>query len=333
MANKINLDSLGRMKSRIGTILKTGLILIRDGLQGEWLFEKNPYDTSGKDNNGTLVGDANLSNDVLNLDGSGDYVNCGNDSSLVFEDAFSLTCWANMTDATNFHFSSKGITTSREFAWFVTNAHQFNLDIYSGAGNSVFLSRKSVATNYNSYEGSRKMFTVTYDGSGVYTGIKLYLDGQEIDMEGSSSGTWIGVSDSQEHFDIGNYYNDFGQSANGKISRFRAYNKELTAEEIKLIYDTEKDLSGIKNSIQWNKSWINYEWDNFQPNLVANWNFQERYNPVTYNTLEDYDENKTLYLPMSYIYDNIEVNRSGLNGEWLLSNDVEDSSSKNNTGI
>ena len=68
-----------------------------DGTVGLWHFNGNSNDETGV-NNGALFGDAYYTPDgkfgfALELDGSDDYVNCGNDVSLDLTGAFTIEGW------------------------------------------------------------------------------------------------------------------------------------------------------------------------------------------------------------------------------------------------
>jgi len=63
------------------------------GLVGWWQFSNDSAnDSSKKGNDGTFQGDAASPRDILELYGDGDYVDCGNDSSL-FPDKWTVTAW------------------------------------------------------------------------------------------------------------------------------------------------------------------------------------------------------------------------------------------------
>lgn len=70
----------------------SGDVLADPNLLGYWQFSGDAKDSSGYDNDGTLSGDATVSNDILTLDGTGDYVNCG-DVDVDVNGTFTLSVW------------------------------------------------------------------------------------------------------------------------------------------------------------------------------------------------------------------------------------------------
>ncbi len=75
------------------------------GLVGWWPFTGNANDLSGNGNNGTLVGDVTLSNDrfsvansAYSFDGSADYIDCGNATSVNITGSLTISAWVFATD-------------------------------------------------------------------------------------------------------------------------------------------------------------------------------------------------------------------------------------------
>jgi hypothetical protein len=78
----------------LGGVEKASADLFTDAnLVGFWQFNGGANDNSGTGNHGTLNGDASVSADILVLDGTGDYVNIGNDSSLKPSLPVSVSMW------------------------------------------------------------------------------------------------------------------------------------------------------------------------------------------------------------------------------------------------
>ncbi|MCX5644747.1 MAG: hypothetical protein NTZ17_08680 [Phycisphaerae bacterium] len=100
---------MGRRASGIvGTVLSVlALVLMPAGLAGalgvdpslvgHWKLDGNAHDSAGG-HHGTLVGHATWANDpqrgwCLDLDGSGSYLDVGEDPSLTFSDEITVACW------------------------------------------------------------------------------------------------------------------------------------------------------------------------------------------------------------------------------------------------
>ncbi|MBN1256756.1 MAG: hypothetical protein JXA52_03520 [Planctomycetes bacterium] len=101
------------------------------------------YDESDNNNDGTLNGDADWSTSgyldgCITLDGSGDYVNCDNDSSLRFGSAITVTAWIK-TSGTATYQGIAGKAASRSpasgFAFFLSSG-QCRSYIFNSGTNS-----------------------------------------------------------------------------------------------------------------------------------------------------------------------------------------------------
>jgi regulation of enolase protein 1 (concanavalin A-like superfamily) len=65
-------------------------------LLAEYLFDGDASDSSGNGRDGTLIGDANVSTGVLEVDGDGDCVSISNDPNFNFAGNFSISAWVNL---------------------------------------------------------------------------------------------------------------------------------------------------------------------------------------------------------------------------------------------
>ena len=86
-------------------------------LVASYQFEGNYNDSTGN-NNGTVYGNTSIVLDnqrgyVASFDGNGDYVDCGNDSSLQSSD-FSVALWFKSSSWTTVHDSYNGIISKRD---------------------------------------------------------------------------------------------------------------------------------------------------------------------------------------------------------------------------
>ncbi len=67
-----------------------------DCLLADYQFEGDANDSSGNGRDGMLVGDANVLDGVLDVDGDGDCVDLGNDPNFNFAGNFSISGWVNL---------------------------------------------------------------------------------------------------------------------------------------------------------------------------------------------------------------------------------------------
>ena len=88
------------------------------GLVSQWNFDNGTANDSVGINNGILMDNATIVNDaerglVASFDGSGDYIDCGNDNSLQITDSLTVALWFNSTNWTDLHSSYNGIISKR----------------------------------------------------------------------------------------------------------------------------------------------------------------------------------------------------------------------------
>jgi beta-galactosidase len=144
-------------------------------LVGHWKLDNNAQDSSGNGNNGTLSGGptyvaAGRIGAALSLDGTDDYVDCGNGASLNITDTITLSAWINPADVGNAEhnpYVAKG-DTSYSLKHHTSNYIQFVL--YRGG--TWYTANGPVLTS--DVNGSWHHVAGTYDG----TQMKFYMDGQ-----------------------------------------------------------------------------------------------------------------------------------------------------------
>ncbi|OGM91250.1 hypothetical protein A2755_02510 [Candidatus Wolfebacteria bacterium RIFCSPHIGHO2_01_FULL_48_22] len=208
------------------------------GLVGMWEFDEgsgtNAYDASGNGNTGTLTNfDFSGSSDwvslgksggALSFDGSNDYIFIGNPSQYQFihSSSFTLTAWiyADSVSSGFKHIAGKSYLDYR-FAQNNT-AFSFRLD----SNNMILEAPSSIET------GNWVYVAGVYNGDTKKT--QIFVDGLE---SASSTNETIDWTTTSNDFQIGNspgesYYFD------GYIDDVRIYNRALSAEEIKRIYES-----------------------------------------------------------------------------------------------
>jgi len=238
-----------------------------DALVGHWKFDEGGnaqivQDSSASGNNGTRgTSDAEETADptwrvatntpswanlgsTLDFDGSDDYVRVPDDDSLSFnnnpttntDNPFSVAGWVNMRETTNFRIVTKGSTGGNNeyvFEFNVTENMQFLL--YDDATANFIRQRATAASG--GLENTWAHIAATYDGSGSNTGIILYINGTVEASSAGSGGTYIAMNNEASAVTIGRLYEDGANYSNGQIDDVRLYAKELTAGEIKYLYN------------------------------------------------------------------------------------------------
>lgn len=215
------------------------------GLVGAWLPFLGPTgatlrDWSGHQNHGTLTNmdpatdwvtapdKVGRSTYVLDLDGINDYISIADDPIFDFTTgAFSVCVWfnaANLNTTANERLVSKGITGSAEGWEFAILASTDGLWFGDSAG--------LVYTSTDITDGNFYHACGVYDGSGGFSGLKIYVDG--VSQSLAEAGTFTGVQVTNEPLAIGclisggtpQHYFD------GLIAQVRIYNRALSAKEI-----------------------------------------------------------------------------------------------------
>ena len=161
----------------------------------------------------------------LDFDGSNDYVDAGNDSSLSISGALSVSAWIYADSLTGYPmFLSKRAESG--------HAYQF----YSTGGKINYNNGTIVQSSGSLTLGVWTHVAVTFNGAGA---VAFYING-------SSAGTATAASSNPTNsgsVTIGRAYN--GNYFNGKIDEVSLFNSALSASDITAIYNsgTPDDLT------------------------------------------------------------------------------------------
>ena len=195
----------------------------------------NPYIHGGES-----VAFDGFGNRSRSFDGVDDYIDLGDSDGFSFgdgsgnDDPFSISVWVKLADMTG---SNKTIigklnsATDGEYLLFynVSNS-EFRFSIYDGSQPAWIRARSSVTINENEWYH----VAVTYDGSKVRTGIKMYINGS-LDTLNDGTGIYLGLENTTATLKIGLY--DGLNYTDGNIADVRFYDTDLTATDISDIYN------------------------------------------------------------------------------------------------
>jgi len=198
-------------------------------LVGYWKLDEGSgnvaYDLSDYTNDGTVNGGpewvVGKIGAALEFDGSDDYIDCGNDTSLNINDKITIAAWVKTTSTAHGYFVSKGGAWDEIGHYAIGQEYNtpltFQVEI-AGSGGAVELD-SNVAVN----DGQWHHIASTYDDPVI----KVYVDGvEENTMTGSSSLTGSAVGG----LTIGQ--RGGGNIIGGIIDEVRIYNRALTEPEI-----------------------------------------------------------------------------------------------------
>lgn len=195
------------------------------------------YDLSGEGNDGVQTTEGSQpvwGATGLDFDGSDDFLDCGNDSSLRIRNNLTVCFWIK-NDTGNFtkfalgRFNSS--TTKR--AWLVlyggTTTNTLRVNVYA---NDAGTTLKSYSTTNAMNDGNWHFVSFTFADNVL----KYYVDGSELtggDLTKLTDNTVDLLTDS----DVSLYFANPTANFAGNINDLRIYNTALTATEIAAIYN------------------------------------------------------------------------------------------------
>jgi len=168
----------------------------------------------------SLLVDYMMGNSSLFLDGDGDYVDCGNDSSLNVTSGVTVEAWVKTSAASGERF-------------IVTKWKGFSLESYRSFATKgrfcVYVEGATRALNFNTnyVDGLWHHIAASYNASSGM--MKVYVDGVEDNSKTLTDLSDYNITTSESHLLIGSF---FGNYFEGNIDDVRVYSRELTSDEI-----------------------------------------------------------------------------------------------------
>ena len=162
--------------------------------------------------------------------GSSEYVNCGNDSSIQVGNNMSLSGWINPNVSGNSSILAKQQNTG-------SNWPSYGILVYPSGANKVFgfyLSSNGTTNGSKSYiinavYGGWFHFVCTYDGSSM----KVYINGSDV---GSPTSYASGIGYNSDPLYLGRWRVGGDLYYNGSEADIRIYNKTLSDNECEILY-------------------------------------------------------------------------------------------------
>ena len=211
-----------------------------DGLHGYWNAEDNPNDSKGT-NNGVLYNGATYGTGIINdgffFEGVNDYLGFGTNFNFDGTTPFSFNLWINPTTPNNNVIINQ---------WSVMNT---GMICFLFGGKLRFALSNNVSTNMLRVEtvsvisSGMQMLTITYDGSQLASGLKIYNDSSLMTTT-TLNNTLTAPIDLTPLFRLGvpppglTYYE-------GIIDEFAVFINELTQSEITELYNGGEGLQYI----------------------------------------------------------------------------------------
>ena len=226
-------------------IVRSGLVLALDAA------DKNSYsgtgttwtDVSGNNNTGTLTNGPTFNQangGVIVFDGTDDYVNVANASSLNPSNGISVSVWVKFTSTINNtrQMMVEKHTTNSSGWWF---AGENNKIVWLVMGTSGGEKMIDLTNNTSIISGTIYNIVGTYDGTS--STLKLYVNGR--DDGGTIAGGGSGLSSSSNPLIIGKQHNWGNGPSSITMFNTSLYNRALSADEVLQNYNATKSRFGL----------------------------------------------------------------------------------------
>jgi hypothetical protein len=199
------------------------------GLIAYYPFESDANDSSGNENHGTLKGDAEISEGVLNLDGEGDYVEIPDKPDLESSNnKISMTSWIKINSDKNMYILGKGDNTLD-----IGSTYKF------GIWDSCLFARLGNGTLFKDVVSDTLLNSSWYYVSFVWNGsqCRLYLDGI---LDKTSDCLIKDLVDSDNPMYLGTEADGNGLWLNGSLEDLKIWNYALNENAILQEYNEER---------------------------------------------------------------------------------------------
>ncbi len=209
---------------------------VTDELIAYWKLNDNANDVVGS-NNGNPVGVINTTgyfNSAYNFDGIDDFLDMGNDDSLNFNtNDYSFSIWLKRDNSSNRHF----IANKRQDA---TNSIQYEIEATDKLRHQAFVGGTDIIDIVSSSSLEQDIwyhvvFVVDRDSA---SNTRIYLNG--VDDTSGTPDISASTIDNSGNLSIGKH----GSGAlyfNGTMDDIKFYNKTLSAEQVKALYQSTND--------------------------------------------------------------------------------------------
>lgn len=266
-----------------GNISKAQSLSFFSNIVSNWDFNEGTGTTANDligGNNGTLTNGPTWSKDIpwdgssvkqannysLDFDGANDYISIPYSADLTFGDSstdspFSISARFKCDNIKYFRILSKYDGTDYEYLLTTNPTGLLTFAIYdtTGTTNQIYIRYGTPITVSTWYH-----VLVTYDASGVNTGLKMYLNGVDLGTL-YSAGTYTAMHNLNTPLDIGRLDAPSNGYANGHIKEVGIWNKVISANEAASIYNDGEVLDLTQD----------YGYYKSKANLVGYWPLNE----------------------------------------------------------
>ena len=248
------------------SIVTNGLVLNLDsGFVASYPRNENAlYDMSSSGNNSTLTNGPTYNSGnggSIVLDGSNDYINCGNGSSLQITGSITVETWIYLTSLTNSSdlslFSKYSNTGGSIYQGWILFKSTGDYSAYGpgGSGGPANNEFAWLATSNGNFSGAligtglQVLANTWYQVVGVFNSsndvMQIYTNGtlrRSAVRTGQTSGVLLNAS---RNVCVGATPDDNSRFVQGNIPLSRIYNRALTAAEIRQNFEAQRSRFGI----------------------------------------------------------------------------------------
>lgn len=159
---------------------------------------------------------------------------------------FSISVWVKPTNFTNIHYildKRLGVTGVEEYAFSIATSGAINFAMFSQGSGSIFLLGTSVTTLSS---GVWSHVVVTYDGTKVIGGLKIYINNVSSTITNSSAGSYQGMLSKESNVTIGKYAFEVASGTSGFVGpmdELLFYKKALSSGEVSTLYNSGNGFS------------------------------------------------------------------------------------------
>jgi len=198
-----------------------------------------------------------MPNISVEFDGSDNYATGGSILSHEYNTPFSFAFWAKTTERWNFILSKRENTPFRGYSLYVTSGGLLEVCLCNTGGSSEILKYSDTII----YKSRWQHIVVSYTGSGLASGISIFIDGTEdttsVSADTLGSNTIVNSAD----FNLSGRTNGSTGEFQGNLFQVGAYDKALSLAEVQEIYNGRVpiDLTTLSTSGNLTNYWIDGE--------------------------------------------------------------------------
>lgn len=209
----------------------------------DYVHDSSSYDNDGEPNGGLSVTKDGAVGRAFQFDGSDDYINVPDDSSLDIQEELTISFWFKLDGSSEDNQYPRAVskgqssTTNGAYSVFIEDGSgdptRIGLRFIDSSGTKHDIDTGNTLTDYN--DGNWHHVAATYSNSSDVG--RLWFDGAEKVTESISGDVSVRMTEDDLHVGDGNGE----RHLNGNLDEVRVYNRALSAEDVQDLYDMKDD--------------------------------------------------------------------------------------------